>query len=331
MTIHVYDPTLRDGNHAVKHTLSLRDVAAYCAAIDGCGLDVVEVGHGNGLGASSLQLGFAAHGDAALLACAREHLVSTRLGVHVIPGFATLDDLAMAIDVGVDVVRIAAHCTEADITTRYIECAKTAGLAVQGVLMMSHMASSVTLLAQARLQQAAGADAIILMDSAGAYVESDVVDKVGRLVQELAIPVGFHAHNNLGMAVANTVTAVKSGARWVDATLNGFGAGAGNTSLQVLIGAFKRARIGTRVDLGKLLDASDAIAACIALHAPQIKHANILSGVFGVFSGFEQPVARAARFYGVSEARIYEELARRNVVAGQEDLIVEVAQTCARQ
>ncbi|RKP49310.1 4-hydroxy-2-oxovalerate aldolase [Trinickia fusca] len=328
--LEIYDPTLRDGSHAVKHCLSLRDIATYCAAIDKCGLSAVEVGHGNGLGASSLQLGFAAHSDAQMLECARENLSITKLGVHAIPGFAKIGDLKLAIDIGVDVVRVASHCTEADTTERYIEYARNRGAVVHGVLMMSHMASALKLLEQATLQQEYGAHAIVLMDSAGAYVEADVQEKIGLLASELSIPVGFHAHNNLGLAVANSLAAVRCGAKLIDGTLNGFGAGAGNTSLQVLVAALSRVGHETDVDMFALLKASDRIVRDVELSPPVIKQANILSGLFGVFSGFEKPVARASLQFGVDEGSIYRELERRKVVAGQEDLIVEVAQELSK-
>jgi len=329
--VEIYDPTLRDGNHAVRHSLTLWDIENYCRAIDGCGVDVVEVGHGNGLGASSLQLGLSPHSDETMLACARKFLTRTKLGVHIIPGFARLDDVRMAADHGVDVVRVASHCTEADLTRRYIECARGLGKTAQGVLMMTHMASPEKLLEQASRQQSYGANSIVLMDSAGAYLESDVVRKVGLLADELDVPVGFHAHNNLGLSVSNTVAAVASGAAQVDGTVNGFGAGAGNTPLEVLVAVMWRMGYSTHVDFFRLLESSTILKSLLEAHRPSIKPANLLSGIFGVFSGFEKPVARAAEKYGVEPKDIYQELGRRNVVAGQEDLIVEIALEFAKK
>ena len=323
--IEVYDPTLRDGNHAVKHSLTLHNIKTYCEAVDGLGLAVVEVGHGNGLGASSLQLGLAAHSDEELLRCARENLKKTMLGVHVIPGFARIDDIRMAVDAGVDVVRVASHCTEADLCQRYIQFARKQDRVVHGVLMMSHMASAEKLAEQALLLQHYGANAVILMDSAGAYTDDDVERKVGGLVEALEIPVGFHAHNNLGLAVSNSIAAVKHGASIVDGTMAGFGAGAGNTPLEVLVALLSRLGYSTQVDLYRLLDAFQAVQSAMTLNRPTIKESNIVSGLYGVFSGFERPVAEASRRYGVDAREVYRELGRRNVVAGQEDLIVEVA------
>ncbi|TLM98961.1 MAG: 4-hydroxy-2-oxovalerate aldolase, partial [Actinobacteria bacterium] len=212
-TLLIHDVTLRDGSHAVGHQLSLEQFCAYARAADEAGVHVVEVGHGNGLGASSLQLGESAVADEQLLVAARESLTRSRLGVHVIPGFATINqDLRRAIEIGVDVVRVASHCTEADITERHISFVREAGKEVYGVLMMSHMASPHTLLDEARKMELYGAEGVIIMDSAGAYLPGDVTERISTLVDGLGIPVGFHAHNNLGLAVGNSLAAVDAGA-----------------------------------------------------------------------------------------------------------------------
>lgn len=330
-TIKLYDPTLRDGNHALGHSLGLVDITAYCLAVDACGLYCVEVGHGNGLGASSLQLGVAPHSDEEMLRTARVALRQTRLGVHAIPGFAKIDHLRMAIDQGVDVLRIASHCTEADTTARYIEFVKMQGAEAQGVLMMTHMASAQTLLEQARLQVSYGADTIVLMDSAGAYMEQDTSEKISLLAQELPVPVGFHAHNNLGLAVANSLTAVEAGALMLDGTINGLGAGAGNTPLEVLSAALMRLGIVEQAQAYALIAASQQTTERIKFGQPNISAMNIVSGIYGVFSGFEKPVLKAAEQFGVAPVDIYRILGERKVVAGQEDLIVEVAINLAKE
>lgn len=325
MSITIYDPTLRDGNHAIGHSLSLSDIKAYCEAIDECGIGVVEVGHGNGLGASSLQLGIAAHADADMLACAREHLRKTRLGVHMIPGFAKISDIRVAIDNGVDVIRIAAHCTEADLTKSYIEFARNQDQCVHGVLMMTHMAPAERLLKEAKKQQSYGAQAIVLMDSAGHYDPREVEEKVGLLVQELDVPVGFHAHNNLGVAVANALTAVHVGATIVDGTLCGFGAGAGNAQLEALCAVLQRNQFATGVDVFALCRAIDHLHGLRFTNAPTVKTSNLISGMYGVCAGFEKHVTRASKQFGVEPRLIWEELSRANAVAGQEDLIIQAA------
>lgn len=326
MTIAIHDPTLRDGNHAIAHALTLDDIATYCRAVDDCGLDVVEVGHGNGLGASSLQLGLARHTDIEMLETARANLTRTKLGVHMIPGFARISDIEMALDVGVNVLRIASHCTEADVTESYIEFARERGAFVHGVLMMTHMAAAEQLLEQALKQKSYGANAIVLMDSAGHYDPRSTTEKVSLLVAELGIPVGFHAHNNLGLAIANSIAAAEAGATILDGCMRGFGAGAGNTQLEVLCAVLDRYAFETGVDVFELCHAVDTLAARPPVSQPTIVGtSNLISGIYGVCAGFEKHVTRAAADFKVEPKRIYEELARCNAVAGQEDLIIAVA------
>ncbi|MFS1524189.1 4-hydroxy-2-oxovalerate aldolase [Microbulbifer sp. 2304DJ12-6] len=325
MSITIYDPTLRDGNHAISHGLSLEDIASYCQAIDDCGIGVIEVGHGNGLGASTLQLGFASHSDRTLLEKARDNISKSLLGVHMIPGFAKISDIKVAIDIGVDVLRIAAHCTEADLTEKYIEFAREQDKPPHGVLMMTHMAPAEQLLEEALKLQSYGAMAIVLMDSAGNYVEKDVTEKVGLLVKNLDVPVGFHAHNNLGMAVANSLAAVQAGATIVDGTLCGFGAGAGNTQLEAMCAVLSRYNYETGVDLFKLCDAIENLQGLPVTNSPSIKTCNLISGVYGVCAGFEKHVTHASKCFNVHSSLIYQELSKRNVLAGQEDMIIEAA------
>lgn len=322
----ISDPTLRDGNHAVAHQLSAEKIAIYCAAAEKAGVPIVEVGHGNGLGASSLQVGEALVDDVTMLTTARNILNNSKLGIHVIPGFATIKrDLQRAIDIGVDVIRVAAHCTEADITQRHISFSRDKGKEAYGVLMMSHMASAEILVEEAQKMEQYGAEGIIIMDSAGAYLPGDVEKKITALVEGLSIPVGFHAHNNLGLAIANSVTAVKSGAKILDGTARGFGAGAGNAQLEVLIAVLEKEGFHTGVDLYKILDASDIAEKEVINAIPVIKSESIISGLAGVFSGFSKHVTRIAKEYNVDQRDIYVALGKRKVVAGQEDLIIEVA------
>lgn len=331
MSITVYDPTLRDGNHAISHGLTLEDISSYCQAVDQSGVGVIEVGHGNGLGASTLQLGFARHSDRALLECARENISNALLGVHMIPGFAKINDIKVAIDMGVDVLRIAAHCTEADLTEKYIEYAREQNKTTHGVLMMTHMAPAEKLLEESLKLQSYGAMAVVLMDSAGHYVEKDATEKVSLLVDNLDVPVGFHAHNNLGMAIANSLAAVQAGATIVDGTLCGFGAGAGNTQLEALCAVLSRYDYDTGVDLFQLCGAIDNLQHLPMTNAPSIKTCNLISGVYGVCSGFEKHVAHASQRFNVHSSLIYEELSKRKVLAGQEDMIIEAASRLSKQ
>jgi 4-hydroxy 2-oxovalerate aldolase len=228
-TVLISDPTLRDGNHAIGHQISEAQIAQYCEAADRAGVPIVEVGHGNGIGASSLQLGLSKVADKKMLETARANLKNAKLGIHIIPGFATIEkDLKLAIDCGVDVIRVASHCTEADITERHIKFARQEGKIAYGVLMMSHMVSKEILAEEAYKMQSYGADGIIFMDSAGFFLPQNVTERVQSLVDALSVPVGFHAHNNLGMAIANSVAAVDAGALMLDGCARGFGAGAGN-------------------------------------------------------------------------------------------------------
>jgi 4-hydroxy 2-oxovalerate aldolase len=327
----ISDPTLRDGNHAVRHQLNANQIARYAAAAEAAGVGVVEVGHGNGLGASSMQVGESLLPDAEMLTVARAQLVRARLGVHIIPGFATIKrDLAPALDLGVDVVRVASHCTEADITQRHIGYTRDQGKEVYGVLMMSHMAPKEVLTEEAMKMESYGAEGIVIMDSAGAYLPTDVRERITMLVGALGIPVGFHAHNNLGMAIANSITAAECGASLLDGTARGFGAGAGNTQIEVLVAVLERLGYTTGVDLYGMLDAADLAERELLPVIPYIKSTSVVSGLAGVFSGFAKHVERISKEYEVDPRDVFFELGRRGVVAGQEDLIIEVAVQLAK-
>lgn len=323
----VSDPTLRDGNHAVEHKLRVEMIAAYAAAADAAHVPIVEVGHGNGLAASSMQVGESLVSDREMLTVARKNLPHSKLGIHVMPGFATIErDLKPALDIGVDVVRVACHCSEADITQRHIAYVRERGKQVFGVLMMSHMLEPGRLAEEAMKMETYGAEAIILMDSAGAFLPADIAKRVRTLVQTLHIPVGFHAHNNLGMAIANSIAALESGATIVDGTARGFGAGAGNAQLEVLVAVIERMGYDTGIDLYKLLDAADFAEREMIPVIPTIKSTSIVSGLAGVFSGFAKHVDRVSLQFHVDPRDVFFELGRRGIVAGQEDLIIEVAQ-----
>lgn len=322
----ISDPTLRDGSHAVQHQLSVQQISAYAEAAESAGIPIVEVGHGNGLGASSLQVGVSLENDFAMIEAARAKLSKTKLGIFAIPGFATVrKDIRPAIDLGVDVVRIASHCTEADITQTHINFVRERGKEVYGVLMMSHMAPNDVLLGECRKLESYGAEGVILMDSAGASIPSDVTERVGYLVENFGLPIGFHAHNNLGLAVANSIAAVQAGAAIVDGTARGFGAGAGNTQLEVLIAVLEKMGYSTGIDLYKMLDLSDIAEKELMPSVPVIRPSSIVSGLAGVFSGFSKHVDRIAKEYKVDPRDIFFELGKLRVVAGQEDRILEVA------
>ncbi len=323
----IHDPTLRDGNHAVRHQLTAEQIALYARAAEAAGIPTVEVGHGNGLGASSLQVGLSLLDDATMICTARENLARTKLGVFAIPGFATVDrDLRPALDMGVDVVRIGAHCTEADITQRHISYVRERGKEVYGILMMCHMAPQETLLEECRKIESYGAEGVVLMDSAGALLPSDVTARIELLVRNLGIPVGFHAHNNLGLAIANAMAAAEAGASILDGCARGFGAGAGNAQLEVLVSVLEKAGYTTGVNLYKVLDLGEVAEQHLVTSMPSIKSLSIVSGLAGVFSGFAKHVEQIALEYGVDPRDIFFELGRQRVVAGQEDRIIETAE-----
>ncbi|MDQ6968171.1 MAG: 4-hydroxy-2-oxovalerate aldolase [Mariprofundaceae bacterium] len=325
----LYDTTLRDGSHAIRHQLTKEQIVRYARLADSAGVSVVEVGHGIGLGASSLQIGKSLLSDEKMLCAARENLKNALLGVHAVPGYATVGkDLAKAIDCGVDVIRVAAQCTEADTTEQHISYVRGKGRRVYGGLMMSHMISPEMLVQEALKMESYGAEGVTILDSAGTFLPDDVTERIGLLTNALKVPVGFHGHNNLGMAIANSLAAVEAGAHIIDGSICGFGGGAGNSSIELLTAVFAKHGINTGVDLYKMLDAAD-VAEEIFSVLPKITSLSIVSGLSGVVSVFSKPVARAAELYNVDPRDIFIELGRQGAVAGQEDLIVEVAQALA--
>lgn len=323
----ISDPSLRDGNHCVKHKISLESVARYCQFADKAGIPVVEVGHGNGIGASSLLIGQMPHTDSQMLSVARENLKKSKLGVHVIPGMATIHrDITSAIDNGVDVFRIASHVTEANITRPHIEYVRNRGKTAYGVLMMSALADTKTLVAEAKKMEEYGAETFLIMDSTGTYLPRDVEERIKALKDNLSINIGFHGHNNLGLAVANSLIAVQNGANVIDACIRGFGAGAGNTQLECLIPVLEQYGYKTNIDFQKVIMEADNIMDYMVKTVPVAAPINILTGLTKLFSGFEKPIIKASKLYGVEYSSLIFELGNRKLVAGQEDLILEIAQ-----
>lgn len=322
----IVDSTLRDGSHAMKHQFTEQNVADYAKGAENAKIKILMVGHGNGLGASSLQLGKSLLDDRKMLKVAKKQLNKTKLGAFLIPGFGTIkNNIKPAIEAGIDVLMIASHCTEANVTRQHIQYAVNNGIETYGVLMMSHMSSAPKLLGQALHMQEYGAKGIILMDSAGAYLPEDVTEKVSVLVEGLSIKVGFHAHNNLGMAIANSVTAVQSGATIIDTTSRGLGAGAGNCQMEVLVAVLHKIGYSTGLDLYALIDNSENIISKIMNKPQEINAITLVSGLAGVFSGFAPHAKKAAERFNVDVKDILIELGKRGIVGGQEDIIVDVA------
>jgi len=323
----ITDSSLRDGNHAVKHTISLDSIKRYCQFADSAEIPIVEVGHGNGLGASSLLIGLSPYTDKQILTTARENLKTSKLGIHIIPGIATIKkDIDQAIDLGVDVFRVATHCTEATLSKSHIEYLRSKDKTVFGVLMMSALADVETLAKNDKIMEEYGADAVIIMDSTGTYLPSDVKERMDELSYTLDIDFGFHAHDNLGLATANSLVAAQCGAKYIDACIRGFGAGAGNAHLEMLIPVLEKADFDIDIDFKRVIVEADSVMDYLVPSAPISTPVNILTGLNRLFSGFEKPIIKASKLFGIEYSSLIFELGNRKLVAGQEDLILEVAQ-----
>jgi 4-hydroxy 2-oxovalerate aldolase len=324
--INLYDVTLRDGSHAISHQLNETQIDEYTKYIEKTGIYAIEVGHGNGLGASSVLVGQSKLSDELLIKTAKNNLHSTKLGIHVIPGFATINkDIKNALSWGVDIVRVASHCTEADTTERHLGYVREKGKEAYGLLMMSHMTTPEILLDEAIKMQTYGAEAIIILDSAGSYLPGDVKERISLLSQNLNVPVGFHAHNNLGLAISNSLVAIESGAQIIDGAVKGFGAGAGNAQLEVLVALLEKMDYQTNIDLYKMLDVADMVETTLIKEPISISSLSIVSAIAGVFSGFSKHVKRVSKEFGVDPRDIFMELGRQKIVAGQEDTIIDIA------
>ena len=325
--IRFFDATLRDGSHAIKHQLDKETIVKYCEAMDNAGMYTIVVGHGNGLGASSLQVGLSKLTDEEMLITAREHLRHTRLGTYMIPGFGTIkDNLMPAIDIGVDLFKIGCHCTEADTTRQHIEFIKKNAREVYGVLMNYHMTSTERLIEEAQKMQSYGAQGIIIMDSAGASTPEMVKKTISALVEHLYVLVGFHPHNNMGLAVSNAYIAIKEGARIIDGTVRGFGAGAGNVQLEALSALLIKEGYALNQNLYTMMDTSEGIVRNMMNEDRALTDVSIVSGMSGVFSSFKTQVLLAAKNFNVDPRDIFIELGKRKVVGGQEDMVVTVAE-----
>lgn len=322
----LYDVTLRDGNHALRHSLTSDFVSEYCSRADDSGVWAVEVGHGNGLGASSYLVGKSTENDRNLLVAARSNLKKSKLAVHSIPGFCTISrDLIPAIDIGVEVFRVASHVTEATTTEKHIEFLANHDVIVHGVLMMSHMIDINGLIEQARLMRNFGATAVILMDSAGFFIPKDVRDRVDAIKNALDIEVGFHAHNNLGVAVSNASTAIEAGASLVDGASMGLGAGAGNAQLENIVShSIKEGK--PLFEMGDFLEMSELVENSFPGNLPRTTSSSIESGLAGVFSGYAPQVKQIALEMGIDISTLWQEMGKRKLVAGQESMIREIAQ-----
>jgi 4-hydroxy 2-oxovalerate aldolase len=330
MRLDVLDTSLRDGMHSVLHAYAPEDVGRVAGALDRAGVRWIEVGHGDGLGGSSYQYGFSAASDLDYVDAAVAAVTDARIAVLLLPGIGTVHDLAEAQARGASLVRVATHCTEADVAQQHIGWAREHGLDVVGFLMMSHMLEPAALAEQAALLESYGAGVVYVTDSAGALVPAGAAARVAALRGRLSVPVGFHAHNNLGCGVGNALAAADAGATWLDGSTCGLGAGAGNAATEVLVAALERAGHETGIDVLALMDAAEDVVRPLLPRPQTIDRTALTLGYAGVYSSFLRPAERAAERYGVDARAVLLELGRRGVVGGQEDMIIDVAAALAR-
>ena len=329
----LHDMSLRDVMHAKRHQISLDEMVAVATALDEAGMPMIEVTHGDGLGGASLNYGFPAHSDEAYLGAVVPKMKQAKVSALLLPGIGTVDHLLMAKDLGVSCIRVATHCTEADVSQQHISKAADLGLDTVGFLMMAHMVPSETIVAQAKLMEGYGANCIYCTDSAGYMLPDEVSQKIGALRQALKseTEIGFHGHHNLGMGIANSLAALEAGARRIDGSVAGLGAGAGNTPLEVLVAVLERMGAEHGIDLYKIMDAAEDIVVPMMEHPIRIDRNALTLGYAGVYSSFLLFAKRAEQKYGVSARDILVELGRRGTVGGQEDMIEDLALTMAKQ
>ena len=331
-TITLHDMTLRDGMHPKRHQMTLEQMVSIATGLDAAGIPMIEVTHGDGLGGSSVNYGFPAHTDEEYLGAVIPQMKQAKVSALLLPGIGTVDHLKMARDLGVHTIRVATHCTEADVSEQHITLARKLEMDTVGFLMMSHMNSPEGLVTQAKLMESYGANCIYITDSAGHLLPETVKARLGavRAALKPETELGFHGHHNLAMGVANSIAAIEVGATRIDAAAAGLGAGAGNTPMEVLVAVCELMGIETGVDVAKITDVAEDLVVPIMDFPIRIDRDALTLGYAGVYGSFLLFAKRAAAKYGVPARDILVELGRRGMVGGQEDMIEDTAITMAK-
>jgi 4-hydroxy 2-oxovalerate aldolase len=327
----ITEVALRDGSHAISHQFTVDQVVGVARALDEANIPYIEVAHGDGLGGSSLQFGFSKTDEMKLIEAAVSVCKHSKIATLLLPGIGTVEQMKEAANLGVRMLRVATHVTEADVSAQYISKAKELGLETVGFLMMSHTAAVDKLVEQAKLMEGYGADTVYVVDSAGAMLPHQVKDKIHALRESVGIQIGFHGHNNLSLAMANTLVAIEAGATRVDGSVRCLGAGAGNTQTEVLVAVLERLGIRTGVDIYRMMDLAEDLVAPILQQPQEITKSTLVLGYAGLYSSFLLHANNAANKFALDPRDILIELGERKVVGGQEDMIVEVAAELAKR